>query len=462
MKTIQEIVSSALATASLHQQAKTASAASTLQVDADEDFLAGLLPEVKTAGETPKEEKKEDDEDEKAKKASILGGASYGLKLAEALETAASVVETLVTKVAAGITPATSSGTHEHTSTVSPKAQTPGGTAVAMQGGAKALQGAGKLPNDAAEKPKAAGEEISADAAATQRLLSAKIASYKVCLSMGQTAAAEAHKVAADALRAKIAAGIPLATSSGGEGSHVPDNAGMASLTKSQARDKNTREAVAAFGVGVKKDNAVAAHVGRTDGLKLSSLGALVGKAGRGLSAVGGKVLDTGARGAKSVAGAAENRLFNGAAAGPLKTKALEGAMVHGHNASSALTAMSGNEGTRKAVGAGLAGAAAGATLMGGKKKEAAPTKDEHDEAFRSKAKKVNAGVMGATGAMLGHGEGGSLNKKLTGSLKGKGKLVGAIGGGLAGAALGHQLGKRHADKVIGFAERREAATKED
>jgi hypothetical protein len=340
---------------------------------------------------------------------------------------------------------------HSHATTVSPKAQTPGGPAVAMQNGAKTVGPAGKLPHDGHEAPKSASDEqIAQDPSAALRLLNAKIAAFKVCQETGQAEAASEHKVAAEALRRKLVEAGALQTSSGGEGSHVPDNAGMASLTKAQARDSNTREAPAFFGAPVKRDNAVQAHVGRTDGLKLSSLASVLGKGDRVLQAVGGRALDSAARGAKSVAGAAENRLFNGATAGRLKTKVLEGATVHGHNAAGRLTAASGTEGGRRLAGAATLGAGAmGANKLLGGKKEASDEDSRYGISDSPERRKAEAhgrtrgrSIGNIAGAMAGAaGHAASHGKKTPGRA--------ALSAGL-GSLAGGAVGKR----AVGLAQR--------
>lgn len=448
-KTLQEIVSAAIAGAG-HQKTAgvVASAASTVPVSLEEQLFAELdMLGVKEASdeeeEPPKNEKKPEDKDDGTK---TKQAAAYGLTLARALTEAAHVVQ----KLAAD--PAVTESQHSHASTVSPKAQTPGGPAIAMQNGAKTTGPAGKLPHDGHEAPKSASDEqIAQDPQAALRLLNAKLAAFKVCQETGQAEAASQHKLAADTLRKKLAEAGKLQVSSGGEGSHVPDNAGMASLTKAQARDANTREAPKFFGAPVKRDNAVQAHVGRTDGLKLSSLASLLGKGDRVLQAVGGRALDSAARGAKSVAGAAENRLFNGPAAGKLKTKVLEGATVHGHNTASRLTAASGTEGGRRLAGAAtLGGAAVGANKLLGGKKEASDEDDsrygisdsserrKHEAHGRTRGRSIGnvlGAMAGAAGHQAGHGK----------KTPARAALVAGLGS-LAGGAVGK--------RAVGLAQR--------
>lgn len=102
---------------------------------------------------------------------------------------------------------------------------------------------------------------------ATERLLRSKIAQHKMLVSLGQIDAAEAVlKEAKDvALNANLEFGDNY------QAANFPDNEGVRNLTKAQARDRNQREAGSFFGEPVKRDNAVTTHLAVADGLKLSS-----------------------------------------------------------------------------------------------------------------------------------------------------------------------------------------------
>ena len=63
----------------------------------------------------------------------------------------------------------------------------------------------------------------------------------------------------------------PFLDTSPGPSSHIGDNSSLISMTRASARDKSQREASEFMSEPPKKDNAVSAHVGRADGLKVSS-----------------------------------------------------------------------------------------------------------------------------------------------------------------------------------------------
>lgn len=111
--------------------------------------------------------------------------------------------------------------------------------------------------------------------AATLRQLQSKIAQHQMLVSLGQIDAANAVLKEAQQLKAaaESAAGgsTPIFDDNYENARVMPDNAGVRNLTKAQARDANQRQAGAFFGEPVKKDNAVAAHMMSTEGLKLSS-----------------------------------------------------------------------------------------------------------------------------------------------------------------------------------------------
>lgn len=245
-RTLSEIVSSSLQAAELSTKVASVRDATP---DSSDDYLARALGqyEIKVAEETlaPAAKTKVASANE------LLDDCTTAIKIATALERCADLVE----KIAES--PAVLPEPFAHSGTTSPKAQGPGTQ--------KATVGPqGSLPTTSGP------EKVAANRGAAERLLSSKIAEFEVLRSLGQTdAATEVFETAR-----KLAE--ELGVTSGGEGTHVPDNAGMAALTKAQARDATTREATAAFGISPKVDNAVAAHTLRTDGLKVSSLTALV------------------------------------------------------------------------------------------------------------------------------------------------------------------------------------------
>jgi hypothetical protein len=120
------------------------------------------------------------------------------------------------------------------------------------------------------------------EAAAT--LLRAKMAQAEQLLEVGQDKMAEKILTEVEEIKIKLAAdpsspqaqisgggSVPKLDTEPGPASHVPDNGGMVSMTRASAKDSTTRESTRYFSEQPKKDNAVAAHVGRTDGQKISA-----------------------------------------------------------------------------------------------------------------------------------------------------------------------------------------------
>jgi hypothetical protein len=102
---------------------------------------------------------------------------------------------------------------------------------------------------------------------ATERLLRSKIAQHKMLVSLGQIDAAEA--VLKEAKDVALTANLEFGDNY--QAANFPDNEGVRNLTKAQARDRNQREAGSFFGEPVKRDSAVTTHLAIADGLKLSS-----------------------------------------------------------------------------------------------------------------------------------------------------------------------------------------------
>jgi hypothetical protein len=298
MKTLGELVSAALASAGEH--AKTASLYEAPQEDQVfrrvDDFLAVELgqvervQEVKTASAAPA-----------PSTGSNLDDCAYALKLAESLELGADILQKLASE------PAILEAPFHSATTQAPKPQA--SASAKAQTAPKTPGPTGKLPDDNGTG------KVAADRGATERLLKAKIAQHSALVSLGQVDAATQVFEEARELKAKLAAG-ELPTYANGEGpggGRIPDNQGLISMTKAQARDANTREAVQFYGEPVKKDNAVAAHNITTHGLKVSSK-TLVKSAsvGMALQRIGTKVV-RGVRGAgNSLAGAGERMAGSG------------------------------------------------------------------------------------------------------------------------------------------------------
>lgn len=309
MATLREIINSALTGS--EEELKLASARGASPAE-EVDFLATELPAPKTkvaheAGETPAEERAEKKKEEKDKKASreeIFGDADYAMKLAKALRVSSGILRAKIAKGDALSAPGPKvMKSEDHGTTHSPKPQ--GGVTEKITGGH--LPGPASLPTtredftsmgDESGAPHnhpggktSAAEDWTKSKTASMRLLRAKLAEAETLMQMGQTSAAQVLLDEVKEAQAKLAQdpsspqpvmpphgeGIHLDTEPGAA-THIPDNAGIISLTKAQAKDPTTREATQHMIGTPKKDNAVAAHTLRTDGLKLSAADPLVTK----------------------------------------------------------------------------------------------------------------------------------------------------------------------------------------
>lgn len=281
-KSLNDIVSSALSEAD--HGIKLASARDATVPDAG-DFLAdelsipGAAPSLVPAAATPKGEAKVASED-------ILTDASYAMKLASALDTAAGVIVELNAKVADGgdaASPVVSQAEHQVPLTV-PKAQNNSLTAAVASHGGGPQGPQGELQTN---KEEFTTPDWTKNKEAAARIINAKVAQAEQLEAVGQLEAAQmllkeasalndSIKVAGDpsspqaSLPANSGGGVDL-TVDPGVPSQIGDNASLISMTRAGARDKSQREAHEFMSEAPKKDNAVAAHVGKTDGLKLSS-----------------------------------------------------------------------------------------------------------------------------------------------------------------------------------------------
>ena len=296
-KTLSQLVNSALSEAD--HSIKLASARDAEVTENSHDFLADELSIPTVEVEEPKAQAKQ----EKPKVASdeaVLEDAAFAMKLASALDTAAGVVNE-VNKVAmprgGGAAPgphqhtkapgpAVMEGTHIDAKTTSPKAQSGSVPGNQASHGGGPMHEAGSLETNQSDYR---DPDWTKNKEAAAALIQAKIAEAETLENMGQLDAAERVLMQAksieDQLMGKFAAdpSSPQASmpahnmsfkldTEPGPASHVPDNMGMISTTKASLKDKTTREASAFMGQTPKKDNAVGAHLGRTDGQKLSSV----------------------------------------------------------------------------------------------------------------------------------------------------------------------------------------------
>ena len=258
-------------------------------------------------GKKDEKGEKEEASEKKSSRSNVLNAASYAMKLAEALEIGAHVVA----KVAADTDP----NTHEQKVTVSTggagasplKAPGPqvmasgfiGAQTVqpkAQSAGAERITGpattAGNMPTNIAdhtgnldgEQPpnntgKTAGFTRSKEASA--RLLRAKQAQAETLMRMGQIK--EAERLLAEVEKAAQDPSSPgpelpahnnsyMLSTEPGDSTMVPDNAGLISMNKAQAKDRSVRTATEYVHEQPKLDNAVAAHALTTQGQKVSSL----------------------------------------------------------------------------------------------------------------------------------------------------------------------------------------------
>jgi len=313
-KSLGELINTALSDA---DSALKLASARDAEIRSSGDFLDAELESYKFAAEdtsteaqAAKEERKEKKEEASEKKSSrsdFLGAASYAMKLAEALEIGAHVVA----KVAADTDP----NTHEQRLTVSTggagasplKAPGPqvmasgfiGAQTVqpkAQSAGAERITGpattAGSLPTSIAdhtgnldgEQPpnntgKTAGFTRSKEASA--RLLRAKQAQAETLMRMGQIK--EAERLLAEVEKAAQDPSSPgpelpahsnsyMLSTEPGDSTMIPDNSGLISMSKAQAKDRSVRTATEYVHEQPKLDNAVAAHALSTQGQKVSSL----------------------------------------------------------------------------------------------------------------------------------------------------------------------------------------------
>jgi hypothetical protein len=292
--TLSDIVSSALSKA--ESGLKLASARDAEPAGDPGDFLSDLLPITKRASEdTPfegddeksREKRKEKKEEKEETKESALADVDFAFKLAEALEAGSSIV----TKIAEGTVhdapgPAVSESGFITTATASPKAT----SKVTDRFSGGKLHPAGQdtnkeeftSPGDDSGAPKNEPGKTAGwtkDKTAANRLLRAKMAQAETLMSLGLIDQAEAimQQVKAAQDPSSPPPSMPGHSDSfkldtePGPSSHIPDNAGLISMTRSQARDATTRETTKHFSEPPKKDPAVGAHTLTTEGQKLSS-----------------------------------------------------------------------------------------------------------------------------------------------------------------------------------------------
>lgn len=311
MTTLADIVNNALSQS--ESSLKLASARDAAPA-VEGSSLAFLDAELALPTSTPKLASDDEDEDDRRppkkdekkepeKKASvheIVEDADYAMKLAEALTLGSNIV---AAKLASDGTALGAPGPQVHQSGMQhaptiPKAHSKvkptisGPATNAGPNGLPTSKADFTSPNDQSGRAKNHPGKTAADEAWTKsktasiRLMRAKTAQAETLIELGQIAAAEKLLDEVRAEQAKLAQDpsspqpvMPAhATNPGaldtepGPSTHIGDNAALISLTKSEARDKTTREVSQYISEPPKKDNAVGAHMLRTDGQKLSHL----------------------------------------------------------------------------------------------------------------------------------------------------------------------------------------------
>lgn len=293
MATLSEIVSSAL---QQHDQGvKVASLREAPGVDRSfdrvDDYLARELGQLEVEPESTKQASAAEAEDT----STSLDDVRYALKLAEALDYGADIVEKIAIEgplnKSTGGKPHSGSPPRGGPAAVLPhnydnaKTQVPRPQASAHARAAQAnrtmedghpktdehmqLNGGPVIPNGRVNGPSrtTGAQSKQASRAETQRLLQNKIAQHRMLVALGQTEAADAaFKEAAD-----IAQNADLIFGDNYQAATFPDNEGVRNMTKAQARDRNQREASSFWGEPVKRDNAATTHLAVADGLKLSA-----------------------------------------------------------------------------------------------------------------------------------------------------------------------------------------------
>ncbi len=284
MQTLGDIVSSVLSNADNSIKiASDADAAPEGGVDNFDEILGitETTPEPEPAPEPEVEDKTASDED-------ILADAAYAMKLASALDRAGEVVSS---KLAMG-SPVDAPGPQVFQSEHQEASTHPTAVTTSVPGPQKSHGGGGtentaNAPNGIeTNKKDFSTPDWTKNKEAALELLTAKTAQAEQFLHAGEIETAEALLSEVEEIQNKLAADpsspqAKLPKGKGGAGkldtepgpsSHIGDNSALISMTRASAKDSTTREATKFFSEQPKKDNAVAAHVGKTDGLKVSSL----------------------------------------------------------------------------------------------------------------------------------------------------------------------------------------------
>lgn len=278
-----------LVTAALTQADSSFKIASAVEAPIVDDDLSWLNP---APVETPAAAKTASAPDAPAERVPASTNAEYALKIAEACNTAAELLEQLKVADSVPKTLPTTEAPHLDEAASHPKPPGEGPSTHPSLGKAESITNV--VNTDAGKTIPATGhpggaEKAAAwvgDAGATERLIRAKTASATVLERLGQTKAAQAVKAEIAALQAGtkvaqdpsspqpvISAGkhTPLALDPAVPAGRAPDNAGAISMTRSQARDVSTRDGAKPIKANPKKDPATGAAVAHAEGAKMSS-----------------------------------------------------------------------------------------------------------------------------------------------------------------------------------------------
>lgn len=288
MRTLNEIVSAALSSADSSIKIASESDA-TPENDGVDDFDSILgLSDSNDAGEAEEEVEAEETEtnDKTSSYDEVLADATYAMKLASGLDAASGIVSR---KLAMDATKAPGPQVFQAEHQVASTHPTPTTTSVPgpqkSHGGGSTERTNGQPNGIETNKADFSSPDWTKNKEAALALIQTKTAQAEQFMYSGEVDMATQLLDEVEALQDKFAAdpsspqaslpsgsGAPKLDTEPGPASHVPDNAGMANLTRAGAKDSSTREATKFFSEKPKKDNAVAAHVGKTDGLKVSSL----------------------------------------------------------------------------------------------------------------------------------------------------------------------------------------------
>lgn len=282
MNSLKDIINNALASSG--ESMKRASARDAAPAGANLDFLEQILPTTKaktaSVAEKPAEVVKV------ATRNEVLDDAAYAMKLATALQLGSGIVqEKLAFSAVDAPGPAVTASGHMD----APSRPTASSTVTGKITGPTVGPGGLPTTKDDFTTTDAGGGVVNhpgktagwtQDPEAVRRVIRAKTAQAEVFTAMGDTAAAEKLlaeiKLAQDPSSPQPSmpahnSSFKLDTERSQSGNRIPDNAGLIALTRASARDATTREMGAIISEPAKKDPAVQAALGRSEGLKISA-----------------------------------------------------------------------------------------------------------------------------------------------------------------------------------------------